>query len=271
VLWIVTALALIAAAAEALTANSYYIERRSLARAQAEAALDAGIAEAVLGIEAPNLQDRWRVDGTPREAEFEGIKLKISVQDELGRFDLNLIDGPTLTALLNAQGAGQGDARTLTDRILDWRDASTSEAHRLRGASDADYAAAGLVYKPRHGPFQSVDELQLVLGMTPDLFVRVRPALTVYTKKTTIDADVAPREALLALYDGNAAKVDAILRARESDTAPPRGTFDMADSPTGRAFTIAVESDYENQHYARTPVVMLTPDDPHPYLILTTR
>ena len=268
VLWIVTAIALIAAATESLTAMSYRVERHALARAQAEAALDAGITEAMLGIEAPDIADRWRVDGVSREVEFNGVTLKINVQDELGKFDLNLVDGPTLTALLRSQGVGQGEAATLTARVLDWREASEGEAHRINGGSDTDYAAAGFAYRPRHGPFQSVDELQLVLGMTPDLFTRIRPALTVYTKRATIEPDVATREALLALNDGDAAKVDGILRQREA--AASHATLDATVS-SGRAFTIAIESEFEHHHYARTAVVMLTPDDSRPYLILAWR
>jgi general secretion pathway protein K len=271
VLWIVTAIALLAAAAEALTANSYTIERRSLARAQAEAALDAGITEAMLGITAPNIVDRWRIDGVPREVEFKGVTLRVGVQDEFGKFDLNLMDGAALAALLRSEGVGQSEAATLADRILDWRSASEGDAHRLRGVSDADYAAAGLVYRPRHGAFQSVDELQLVLGMTSDLYARIRPALTVYTKRPTIDTNVAPREALLAFYDGDEEKVDRILRARESDAATAAETLDPAVAVSGRAFTIAVETEFERRHYARTAVVMLTEDSLHPYLILAWR
>jgi general secretion pathway protein K len=271
VLWIVTAIALIAAATESLTATSYTFERRSLARAKAEAALDAGITEAMLGIEAPDIADRWRIDGSPREVEFNGITLKISVQDEVGKFDLNLVDGPTLTALLRSQSVGQGEAAILTGRVLDWRTAPEGDAKQLNGGSDTDYSTAGLSYRPRHGPFQSVDELQLVLGMTPDLFARIRPALTVYTKKLTINPNVAPREALLALYNGNSLKVEQILRARKSDSAAPGVTLDTATDPSGQAFTIAVEMDFERHHYARTVVAMLTGDGPRPYLILAWR
>jgi general secretion pathway protein K len=271
VLWIVTAIALIAAATESLTVTSYRFERRALARAQIEAALDAGITESMLGIEAPDIADRWRVDGTPRAVEFNGIALKISVQDELGKFDLNLVDGPALTALLRSQGVGQGEAATLTARVLDWREASEGGAHRINGGTDTDYGAAGLSYRPRHGPFQSVDELQLVLGMTPDLFARIRPALTVYTKRPTIDTNVAPREALLAFYDGDQVKVDQILRTRETNATAPGVTLDPAADPSGHALTITVESEFEHRHYARTAVVMLTPDDPRPYLILAWR
>lgn len=270
VLWIVTAIALVAAAAETLTANSYYVERRSLARAETEAALDAGITQAVLGIEAPDVADRWRVDGATRETEFGGFRFRISVQDELGRFDLNVMDGPTITALLRSQGVGQGEAAVLTDRILDWREASQGDLSRSHGTSDADYAAAGLSYRPRHAPFQSVEELKLVLGMTPELYERILPALTVYTKRPTIDPNVAPREALLALYNGDAGKVDELLRARASDAAAS-GTLDLTSELSGRAFTISAETEFEHRRGTRTVVVMLTADSQRPYLTLAWR
>lgn len=101
-------------------------------------ALDAGVVRAVLGIAAPDMADRWRVDGVPQHFAFDGPTLEISVQDELGRFDLNAIDASVLTALLKAEQVPPDQAETLADRILDWP--SPSDLHRPHGATSEGYA-----------------------------------------------------------------------------------------------------------------------------------
>ena len=46
---------------------------------------------------------------------------------------------------------------------------------RPNGAEEPDYRAAGLSYKPANGPFQAIEELQLVLGMRPEIYRRIAP------------------------------------------------------------------------------------------------
>ena len=266
VLWVVTALALLAAGTQALTGSIYRQERRALELSQVEAVLDAGVTRAILGIEAPDVNDRWRVDGVPQSFAFDGVDLRIAIQDELGRFDLNAVDASILYALFKSEGVPHDQGETLTDRILDWR-SPPSDLHRLHGATDADYAAAGLPYRPRHGEFQSVDELQLVLGMTKPIFDRIRPALTVYTKKPMIDPAHATREALLALFDGDTSKVDDLLAQRDQAPAPV-GVADPAISLAGRTFSIVVATELHGRTFSRTAVVEITGDASRPCLIL---
>jgi general secretion pathway protein K len=270
VLWVVTGLSLLAASVELLSANTFRLERETLHHAQAEAALDAGLARAVLALGAPDLPDRWRTDGTPYSFQFGDVTLSIAIQDELGRFDLNAVDGSILVSLLLSQGCSPDDAEKLSDSILDWRSSNAdSGLHGLHGATDADYEAAGLSYRPRHAAFQSVDELRLVLGMSPELYDKIRPALTVYTKKPMVDPSVATREALLALYGGNTTQVDDILRARTDLSASGQQLGDTSLSLAGRAFSISVETEIDNRRYRRAAVVMLTADKDHPYLVLS--
>lgn len=273
VLWVVTGLSLLAASAEVLSANTYRLERRMLHREQAEAMLDAGIARAVLGIEAPDASDRWPTDGTPQTFQFQGATLQIAIQDELGRFDLNAVDGSVLVSLFRSQGASLDEAQTLSDRALDWRGSPAGDLHRLHGATDSDYVAAGLSYRPRHAAFQSVDELRLLFGMPPELFDRVRPALTVYTKKPMIDPNIATREALLALYGGNAGQVENVMQSRATGIAASIGqsVADPSLALAGRTFTVAIRTVIDHHHYARDAVIMLTSDQQRPYLTLAWR
>ena len=63
-------------------------------------------------------------------------------------------------------------ASGLVDKVLDWREAGPGK--RPSGAQEPDYRAAGFAHAPRNGPFQSVEELKLVMGMTPELYRRRR-------------------------------------------------------------------------------------------------
>src|SRR5262249_40292690 len=47
---------------------------------------------------------RWRADGRPQRAAFEGTPIMISIQDELGKIDLNQADVPLLLGLLRSAG-----------------------------------------------------------------------------------------------------------------------------------------------------------------------
>lgn len=274
VLWAVAMLSLMAAATQDLALTSHRTERRAWDHARADAALNASVTEAVLGITTPAVDQRWRVDGVSRDIEFSGFTVKVTVQAESGRYDLNAVDESVLTALLRSQGVEPDRATALADSILDWR--SPPGPHRLNGATDSDYAAAGLPYRPRHAAFQSVDELRLVLGMSPQLFKRIRPALTVYTKRAAIDPALAPRETLLALYNGDEDRVNATLKAREEGddsgfaiyVSSHKGVINPGISLAGQAFDILAETSIERRMYRREVVVLFTGSDRTPLIRL---
>ena len=67
---------------------------------------------------------------------------------------------------LQGRNAREGDA--LADCLLDWRD--SDHLVRMSGAEEEAYKRAGLVQVPADGPFTSVDEMRLVLGVSPQLF-----------------------------------------------------------------------------------------------------
>ena len=260
VLWVVLMLSMMAAATQALMVTSSRIEGRAYDRAKSSAAFEASIARAVLGISDPRIEKRWRVDGASEAFSFDGAAIRVSVQAELGRFDLNVMDGSMLRQLLQSAGLTDRDAENMADRILDWR--STTDLEHLRGATDVDYAAAGLPYRQRHGEFQSVAELQMVLGMTPDLYARIRPALTVYTHRSMIDPEVATPAALAALNFNNIAPPEA-----QTPQSHP-GVLDPNLPLGGQAFSVTVQSSEGHGVSTRRAVVELTGDPERPYIIL---
>jgi hypothetical protein len=79
---------------------------------------------------------------------------------------------------------------------------------------------------------------------------------------------VATREALLALYGGNATQVDDIIGARADANAIGQQQGDVSLLLAGRTFSISVQTDIDNRRYRRDAVVMLTSDKERPYLVL---
>jgi general secretion pathway protein K len=88
--------------------------------------------------------------------------------DEAGKFNLNRANDETLRSVFLNLGIDQQLANTLTDSILDWRD--EDDAHRLNGAENDYYLGLSPPYTARNGPFDSVEDLLWVRGVTPELF-----------------------------------------------------------------------------------------------------
>jgi general secretion pathway protein K len=250
VLWGLALLAAIATSFLSAGSTSYRLARNALDAAQVDVAAEAAVSGVVLALLDANPERRWRTDGVPRVIDFEGTRMQVQVQDELGRIDLNNADGSLLVGLFQSVGLDAQPASALVDKILDWRDSSGLK--RLNGAKDPEYRAAGFPYRPRNGPFQSVDELKLVMGMTAELFRRIEPALTVYSGRPSFDPQIAPPEALCALPTMDAQKVAALVASRTGQPA-------VADVPLiGRAFTIRIDIERSAGVQHREAVVRLT-------------
>jgi general secretion pathway protein K len=244
---------------------SYALSHTAIETAQDQAAAEAGLVGAVLGLLDPRPDRRWRVDGVEKEFHWGEVTIRIAIQDELGRIDLNQTDQGLLTGLFRSVGLNASDASAVVDKILDWRDANPGR--RLNGAKEGDYRAADIHQGPRNGPFQSVDELQLVMGMTRDLYRRVEPAITVYSGRQFFDPQFAPREALLALPTMTADAVANIIAARTNRAVG--GVIPTAIPLGGRAFSIRIEIPGSTGVVVHEAVVRLTDDARQPFWMLS--
>jgi general secretion pathway protein K len=195
VLWTLTLLSIIAAALSFETHSSTRIARNMAENAVARAAADAGIQRAVLELEtstgAPTDKGRFRTDGTVYGWPFANCTVHISVKDEAFKVDLNKAPEALLAALFASVGVDPGRAQSLADAIADFRDADNLT--HPQGAEVAEYRDAGLAWGPKNAPFQTTDELQQVLGMTPEIYRRVAPDLSVYSVTATIPTAVDER------------------------------------------------------------------------------
>ncbi len=189
--------------------------------------------------------DGWRTDGTVTVWSFGGGRVWLSIQDEDGKIDLNAAPDGLLRGLFLSVGLDEDASAALVDAIADFRD--RDELHRLDGAEDRDYADAGLPWGAKDAPFEALEELQQVLGMTGEIYRRVAPALTVYSGRRGIDPRVAPREALLALPGIGAEEVESFLAARaEGETEPLPGAQGDEAASRERVFTVRAEAQAES-------------------------
>ncbi len=148
---------------------------------------DGGVHDALFRLIDSTAATHWTADGSTRRLLVQGVPVDLRLSDLGGRINPNIAPADLLAALMRAVGAEQRDAETISLAILDWR--SPGQRSRLsEGSKSAPYAAAGRSLGPPGRKFQSLDDLGLVLGMTPPLLALLRPHMTLYT---TSDPQVA--------------------------------------------------------------------------------
>jgi type II secretory pathway component PulK len=131
--------------------------------------------------------------------------------DAGARLNLNRANQDDIQRLLAALRIDAGEADRLAQRILDWRDRDTFK--RPRGAERDDYMRAGARTLPADEDFARVDEIRDIEGMTPALYTRIAPLLTVLGTGQ-VNVNTAPAAVLASLpgFGGEAAAL--VLRAR---------------------------------------------------------
>ncbi|HQZ44496.1 MAG TPA: type II secretion system protein GspK [Usitatibacteraceae bacterium] len=268
VIWVVTLLLVIA--------GSFLYAMRTDARAARNAALiargdaiaQAAVARALLELFKPQGGPLvWKRDGAPREWSFDGAAVAVSFADESAKIDINTANNELLKGLFRFAGMGEDEAAKLLDAVLDWRDQDSLK--RPNGAEEPDYAQAGLMGRPANHPFLSTEELQLVLGMRPEVFQRIAPMITVYSRQAGVNPHLAQRSVLLAVPAVTPEQVDAFLAERESarleQRVPPIFSAAGSYASYAQVAAVTVRADVsldEGIHVSREAVAMLTPQYP---------
>ena len=198
VMWLV---ALLTALVGAYAANSRieYMQGRGLhGGVVAESAARAGLEYALVRLQSHDAEYAWLPDSRPYRWTFGAAEVEIRIVDESGKLDLNAVDAPLLSSLFQVLGADIADADAVAAAIVDWRD-SDDLTQPLGGAEDPQYAAAGLPYGAKDAPFETVAEVEQVLGMDRALFTAAAPHLTVFSGLPQPDYRFAASEVLQAL------------------------------------------------------------------------
>lgn len=211
VLWACTLLAILLGGYAVLARTEGLQARFQFAQTQAHYAAEAGLMRAIYALQDPQTQQRWTPDGRVYPFEFDGAKVSISVISEVGKVDLNAASPDVLQNLFRAAGMANNDVEALVRNIVDWR----SFAYTPPGSvPNVAYAQAGRDYGPRHGPFGSVEELQMVLGMDPAVYRKVASQVTLWSGRQSPDPATAPPLALQAIPGMTAQQAQAILATR---------------------------------------------------------
>jgi hypothetical protein len=134
-------------------------------------------------------------------------KAAVSVENLSGKVNPNTASLPMLQTLIGLCGRSGADASRLAQAIVNWHTSATDGGVDPATAAIA-YRAAGLGYAPPGKPFQTDDELGLVVGMTPATLACLAPHMSVYQDgdptSGTDDTLVARALAMLARQGGPA-------------------------------------------------------------------
>jgi len=99
---------------------------------------------------------------------YGGGSYRVEIQDESGKININTVSEEQLRLLIEASGISKNDGDIIADSILDWRDGD--DLYRLNGAEDDYYQGLNPSYRARNGGIETVEELLLIRGITPDYF-----------------------------------------------------------------------------------------------------
>jgi general secretion pathway protein K len=231
-------------------------------RAKLTAACNAGLAVAIAGLGTNDVNQRWGIDGRPRIAQFNGIGLTITIEDERGKIPINGIIEEEARQLFTSAGVSGSRLDTLTDSFEDWED--TDNSARPNGAEAPAYAQFG--YKPRNGGYRTVSELRMIRGMDDALYAQVAPSLTVFFGESGGFSESTSQVLALQVLGEVAPNSPEVIarQAQLSGAAPVPQTLQKANL-TGRTLTVRVEARANGAYLKRTAIVELTGNAADPY------
>lgn len=159
--------------------------------------------------------ERWRINvDIPPEPYGEG-QYEVRIGNEGGKININGANQSLLKMMLKGFDLEEQEKSIIVDSIMDWRD--KNNLHRLNGAEDDYYRSLAEPHECKDDDFDSVEELLMVRGVTPEIFYGgLRDIVTVFkpSKRGTrvgqglrmvksdagkININAAPRKVLLAL------------------------------------------------------------------------
>ncbi|MBU0946284.1 MAG: type II secretion system minor pseudopilin GspK [Proteobacteria bacterium] len=198
-----------------------------------------------------SLHDSWALlSGEDLSLLFDQQSLELAVIDEGGKFQINAMvtrkkKGQVVSngndeeqvqheidvrnilwRLLRAEPylVEDGDAREIIDALIDWMDSGDGDGEEEYGAEDSYYQSLEPPYSCKNGPVESIAELLLVKGITPELLYGtderppLAPLLTASASDGKININTADALLLQALNQGmDKETAEAMLAYREDE------------------------------------------------------
>jgi general secretion pathway protein K len=116
--------------------------------------------------------------GPETNSPLAGISLKdfpvgagavdLEMTEQESKFNVNTADAELLRQILTTMGVDAGQISDVADSIQDWID--PDDATKPAGAESDVYQGMTPPYNAKNAPMDSIEELQLIKGITPELF-----------------------------------------------------------------------------------------------------
>lgn len=247
VLWILSVLMVVAMSFSFITRTDAYsalafkegVENKFLAEAGIERGLMELVFRNVNRGQTVTLEgmDLVKTDGRAYYGQLGSGSYSFRVVDESGKININTLSDASAVLLKNLlinAGVPTANADVIADSILDWKD--SDDLHRLNGAESDYYLSLPGPYSAKNAPFDTLEELLLVRGITPEIlygdgekrgiirFLTLSPETS-----SAISVNVAPREVLLAIPGMTADIADRVIADRSSNdpAAVPKALEDV--------------------------------------------
>ena len=110
----------------------------------------------------------WRINVEIPDVPFGTGSFSVLIGNEAGKFNINEANQSMLRLMLSQFDIDDTEKNVIVDSIQDWRD--EDDLHRENGAEDDYYQSLPEPYHAKNDKFESVEELLLVKGVTPEIF-----------------------------------------------------------------------------------------------------
>ncbi|MBU1902422.1 MAG: general secretion pathway protein GspK [Proteobacteria bacterium] len=169
-------------------------------------------------------EDRWRINVDIPPVPHGVGQFEVRIGNESGKININGANEALLKMMLKGFGLEDHQESIIVDSIMDWRD--KNNLHRLNGAEDDYYRSLPEPYECKDDDFDSIEELLMVRGVTPEIFYGgLKDIVTVFkppTQRTRVGQGYKVVNADLNRVNINAASKKVLL-------ALPSMTEDLAN------------------------------------------
>ena len=138
--------------------------------------------------------------GMETNSPLTGISLKdfpvgkgtvdLDMVEQESKFNVNTADGELLRQILTTMGVDAGEISEVADSIQDWID--PDDATKPAGAESDYYQGLVPPYNAKNAPIDDIQELQLIKGVTPEMFKGTPPNPDAPFKKHRLGFGTAP-------------------------------------------------------------------------------
>ncbi len=133
--------------------------------------------------------DALVTDGSTFSCDWNNAAIvSISVQDQSGLVNLNVMPALVYRDLFEGIGVPRLEAENLAGELVDFRD--LDHVNSSGGAEPALYP--GQNYGPKNAPFQIIEELDQLPGLNEEWYRKFKPLVTTYSGQAAIDPQSAP-------------------------------------------------------------------------------